>query len=158
MGGRGSGRRNGKPTVEGRRCVLLPIGLLIRNGLSDGQSTTIKFESAGSRFWADIEVDLTERLAPRIVLRYLPRTQNHGFVCERQEIDLTWTGTAFGGRRWWFVCPKTGKRVGVLYLPEDERKFLSREAHGLAYRSQRMTTEQRHREKRSIAGPMSSRR
>src|SRR6185503_19505754 len=90
----------------------------------------IKFEPGG-RFWADIEVDLTDKSTPHIVLRYLPRTQDHGFVCEHQKIDLAWSKTHFGGRRWWFMCPDAGKRVGILYLPEGERRFLSREAYGL---------------------------
>ena len=43
------------------------------------------------------------------------------------------------GRRWWFVCPKTAKRVSKLYLPPGAVTFASRGAHRLAYKSQRET-------------------
>ena len=54
-------------------------------------------------------------------------------------IDLVTTPQPFGGRRWWFVCPKTAKRVSKLYLPPGAVTFASRGAHRLAYKSQRET-------------------
>ena len=36
----------------------------------------------------------------------------------------------------WFMCPVTGRRARVLYLPDGGWQFASREAHGLSYRSQ----------------------
>ena len=54
----------------------------------------------------------------------------------KQEISLTTTHAHFGGARWWFVCPVTGKRVGRLHLPPGANQFLSRRAHGLAYACQ----------------------
>ena len=40
---------------------------------------------------------------------------------ERRESDywvqLETTPQPFGGRRWWFVCPRTGRRAAKLYLP-----------------------------------------
>jgi hypothetical protein len=32
-------------------------------------------------------------------------------------IQLETTPQPFGGRRWWFVCPRTGRRAAKLYLP-----------------------------------------
>lgn len=43
----------------------------------------------------------------------------------------------FGGLRWWFACPVTGRRVGKLYLPGGRSLFASRHAYRLAYQSQR---------------------
>ena len=43
------------------------------------------------------------------------------------------------GRRWWFVCPKTAKRVSKVYMPPGAVTFASRGAHRLAYKSQRET-------------------
>ena len=40
-----------------------------------------------------------------------------------------------GGRRWWFICPVTGKRVGKLYLPAGATHFVGRQAHDLTYTS-----------------------
>jgi hypothetical protein len=43
--------------------------------------------------------------------------------------------------RWWFQCPRTGRRVAKLCLPLGGWQFWSRRAYDLAYQSQR---EQRH--------------
>jgi hypothetical protein len=45
----------------------------------------------------------------------------------------------FGGLRWWFVCPRSNRRVRKLYLPLGGRHFWSRRAYRLAYASQRET-------------------
>lgn len=47
----------------------------------------------------------------------------------------------FGGRRWYFICPETGARAAVLYLPPGECRFLSRAAYGLRYRVEHQTSE-----------------
>jgi hypothetical protein len=54
----------------------------------------------------------------------------------RQTIAFATTKPRFGGTRWWFVCPSTGKRVGRLHLPPGATEFLSRRAHGLTYACQ----------------------
>jgi hypothetical protein len=43
----------------------------------------------------------------------------------------------FGGRRWFAICPRTGRRVSKLYKPNGARHFLARTNWRLAYRSQR---------------------
>ena len=43
----------------------------------------------------------------------------------------------FGGRRWWFVCPRTGRRAAKLHLPNGAFTFASRQAYRLAYACQR---------------------
>ncbi len=62
---------------------------------------------------------------------------------ERRESDywiqLVTTHQPFGGRRWWFVCPRTGRRAEKLYLPNGAFTSATRQAYGLAYRSQRET-------------------
>jgi hypothetical protein len=40
---------------------------------------------------------------------------------------------SFGGRRWWFICPVTAKRVGKLYVPNGATHFAGRKAHDLTY-------------------------
>jgi hypothetical protein len=46
---------------------------------------------------------------------------------ERREsdywIELATTPQPFGGRRWWFVCPRTGRRAEKLYLPNGAFTF-----------------------------------
>jgi hypothetical protein len=58
-------------------------------------------------------------------------------------IQLETTPQPFGGRRWWFVCPRTGRRAAKLYLPTGAFTFASLLAYRLAYRSQRETTHAR---------------
>ena len=48
-------------------------------------------------------------------------------------IGLTSTAAGFGGRRWWFVCPISGRRCAVLYLPRGAHRFGSAKSYGLAY-------------------------
>ena len=64
-----------------------------------------------------------------------------GWDGERREADywiqLETTPQPFGGRRWWFVCPRTGRRAAKLYLPNGAVTFASRQAYRLAYRCQR---------------------
>src|SRR5262245_15132173 len=50
-------------------------------------------------------------------------------------ISMTSTKLHSGGRRWWFICPATGKRVGKLYLPDGATHFAGRKAHELTYAS-----------------------
>lgn len=44
----------------------------------------------------------------------------------------------FGGRRWFMVCPRSGRRVLTLYLPNGAHQFAGRASLGLAYRVQRL--------------------
>ena len=47
------------------------------------------------------------------------------------------TEMANGGRRWWFLCPRTGRRTTKLFLPNDGWHFWSRHGYGLGYACQR---------------------
>jgi tRNA(Ile2) C34 agmatinyltransferase TiaS len=40
------------------------------------------------------------------------------------------------GRRWWFLCPRCRRRMGVLYLPSGRSAFRCRDCYHLRYRSQ----------------------
>jgi hypothetical protein len=54
-------------------------------------------------------------------------------------VSMVTTPCRFGGSRWWWLCPATGRRVGKLYPPNGGARFLSRGlgAYRLAYTSQR---------------------
>ncbi|MDB5379950.1 MAG: hypothetical protein JWR00_4396, partial [Rubritepida sp.] len=60
---------------------------------------------------------------------------------QQQVVEMESTPCRFGGRRWWWVCPATGRRCATLYLPNGGKQFLSRGrgAYRLAYSSQRET-------------------
>jgi hypothetical protein len=53
------------------------------------------------------------------------------------KVDLTRTQPTFGGHRWWFLCPRTGRRTTKLFLPNGGWHFWSRQAYGLGYACQR---------------------
>ena len=46
----------------------------------------------------------------------------------RQTVRLTFTRPNYGGKRWWMLCPVSGRRVGKLYLPPGGDVFASRQA------------------------------
>jgi hypothetical protein len=52
-------------------------------------------------------------------------------------VELTATPCRLGGQRWWFICPRTGRQVAKLYLPNGAGRFASRNAYRLAHASQR---------------------
>ena len=51
--------------------------------------------------------------------------------------------TALWCRRWWFICPRTGKQVSKLHLPPGAPIFASRQAYRLGHHSQRQTARDR---------------
>jgi hypothetical protein len=62
--------------------------------------------------------------------------KNKGPLIE-QSIKLVATQPRFGGKRWWFVCPRTGRKCLFLYSVGDSQGFFSRRALGLKYESQK---------------------
>ncbi len=142
MGGYGSGRSGGRATTDIGLTLSLPKLMrdrLFRPGCAWGGSlvwtNTTTGEQVGS---VGYEAHLGEE-SGRVRL-YYTTTRWGG---ERHESDywvgLTTTPQPFGGRRWWFVCPRTGRRVLKLHLPSGALTFASRRAYRLAYRCQRET-------------------
>jgi hypothetical protein len=55
----------------------------------------------------------------------------------KYKVYLTTTQPHYGGKRWWFICPSTGERCGVLFLAPSQTRFYSRKAFNhLPYTSQ----------------------
>jgi hypothetical protein len=140
MGGFGSGRGGGRPTTDS--CLTLDLSQLRRDGLF-----RLGFAGAGSLIWTNTktgertgsigyEAHLGEENG-RVRLHYTT-TRRDG---EKRESDywiqLETTPQPFGGRRWWFICPRTGLRAAKLYLPTGAFTFASRRAYRLAYACQR---------------------
>jgi len=55
-----------------------------------------------------------------------------------QEIQLTTSKTRFGGKRYWFVCPKCARRVGTLYKKSEFSGMQCRKCLGLKYLRQKV--------------------
>ncbi len=91
------------------------------------------------------EANLLDPAAAWLRLQYTATVRNTGAKTDRDyRVKLETTRPNYGGLRWWFLCPITGRRVRVLYLPGSGGSvFASRQALGLAYHSQRATAEDR---------------
>ena len=139
MGGLGSGRRGGGPTVE--NTVKLDIDWMMRSdAIQPGCHVT--GEMHFSLYDAPIDVKFESET----------RNGEHGWLRLRYQMTDCWSGQEievddkiylettrphFGGLRWWFVCPHQNRRVRALYLPLGGRHFWCRRAYGLDYASQR---------------------
>jgi hypothetical protein len=87
--------------------------------------------------WAEVEFAL--RLGARAGeahLRYDIEHLTRPTGRQDYRVVLVATPCRFGGLRWWWLCPATGRRVAKLYLPNGAQRFLSRGAYGLVYASQ----------------------
>lgn len=127
MGGFGSGRRGWRPVVEDG--IALDIGYLRRSGRSGGSLHWSKrgCEVAAIGWWIDLEAKL-------LTLNYVAGEAREPV---EQRIRLTTTAPHLGGVRWWMLCPYSGRRCLKLYSGWGFNRFASREALGIAYRSQR---------------------
>lgn len=61
-----------------------------------------------------------------------------GWASSTYDLPLYAQDQHLGGVRWFFACPLSGGRTPVLYLPAGGGCLGSREAHGLAFASQRL--------------------
>jgi hypothetical protein len=121
MGGYSSGRRDGGPLVEDG--WKLDLSHCVRNGLIlPGRYV------AGSMKWT-----LTST------------ARSTGAKVERDyRVPLETNRPNYGGLRWRFVCPLSGRRARVLYLPGSGGSvFVNRQAWRLACQSQRQGVEDR---------------
>jgi hypothetical protein len=141
MGGWGSGRHGERPTVEDG--LTIDLGLMLRRGWvrAGGSGTGTLSWSSNNETFSTIghRYNLTDPDNAHLILTYtrIPRDGSPEKV--EQRICLTWTRPTYGGRRWWMVCPHSGRRVGKLHLPPGGDRFASRLAWRLPYRSQRST-------------------
>ena len=131
MGGFGSGRPAQHVTCEAGLQIDL-ADPAIRTALSPNASIGGSWTwSSHGRVIASIGYVWSPSDA-RLVLRY-----NCNGAPIVQRITMTRSTPHFGGARWWFRCPFTGRRVRALYLPPGAREWGSRHAYKLTYQSQR---------------------
>lgn len=141
MGGWNSGRRGGKPTVEGCASIVLSINTVLR--ATEGRCLSrLRLEATinGQQQEILLPLDLdpkagTGTLAPKYDVQHVSTATGP----QHYSLPLVSTPCRFGGRRWWAICPATGRRAAILYLPNGGRRFLSWAAYRLAYQSQRET-------------------
>jgi hypothetical protein len=149
MGGLGSGRHGATPTIESTASYVLDIKSLA-GAFQTGQRVRGAIRFDGGRFPVVVTVDLTNEWNCFVELVDLTNEWNcfveliHPTRDEQQRVPiitdrvrLTSTEPTFGGRRWWFLCPRTARRTTKLFLPNGGSHFWSRQAYGLGYRCQR---------------------
>src|SRR3954468_18946084 len=129
----GSGRTGGNPTDEATGSFVFSfkslLGRLPRDAVGGG---TITFRSGRyGEFPVEVHVSTTDRATPYMELTHATRDGTGGRITYR--VGLTTTRPRYGGERWWFVCPATGRRAFKLYLPNGGRRFLSRAGYRLGY-------------------------
>lgn len=136
MGGYNSGRYRTRNRGTVDAALRLDIRVLRRRGFlvpgavtSGSQSWTRRGEETGS---VGVTVDLGNPDAGFVVVNFSlngdPRSQR---------IELTSQAMRYGGRRYYFRCPKHGRRCEV--LPMVGGVFASRQAQRLTYQSQSAT-------------------
>lgn len=136
MGGWNSGRRGGLPTVEDG--LRLDLGQLMRQGhIRLGCRTsgplTWRYAATGEEVASIMfEADCADLSSVCIRLTYTAKGTPMDY-----RLWLERTPCHFGGFRWWWRCPRSGRRVRVLCLPPGETMFVARAVYRLPYRSQR---------------------
>jgi hypothetical protein len=138
-------RGGGRPTVEG--SIILDVRDLraTRLGPSCPQSGTLQWTRTHSSppiCQAEYYIAPSDDAAI-LRLTSITRFDTSGrpIRMEGQAIRLVATIPPFGGRRWWFLCPHSGRRVMKLHLPFGARVFASRQAYQLGYTVQRESAE-----------------
>lgn len=133
MGGSNSGRWGGHPTAEATASYVLSMRH-IRPVPNARASYVVRFDEA---FPVLVTLDWTQTDFPHVTLAHRIRAGDEQGISYRVQISRS--PCRFGGWRWWWQCPSTGRRVFKLFLPLGGHRFLSRQAYRLGYASQRGT-------------------
>ena len=111
---------------------------LTRAGLEPGLLARTTLHYGEEQFPVELTIDTLGEDAGFIDLAHDTRdTRSPEWISYR--IPLSWSQPHYGGWRYWFCCPGTGKRAAKLFLPRGGHRFLSREAYRLGYACQRET-------------------
>jgi hypothetical protein len=86
---------------------------------------------ADGKFFVEVIADLRHEQQAFVELRHATRDPRGSDRYVTSRVQLVQTVPTFGGRRWWFVCPRTGCRTTK--FPNGGQHFLRRRAYGLAY-------------------------
>ena len=138
MGGWGSGRHGGRPTADS--SLFIDLAWMLRTGrASEGAhcrgtlSWSCRGEESGRIGYV---AAMHEPGDERLELNYT-NTRRGERKDVHQTVRLTFTQPHYGGKRWWMLCPVSGRRVGKLYLPPGGDIFASRQSWRMGYQSQR---------------------
>jgi len=121
----GAGRPAWRPKAEA--CLRLDVRDLARRKMLNGGSFGWHWSETHSGRWAaNIGIEVKGEV---VRLDYLVSGEVSG-----HDVHLARTACGFGGSRPWFLCPRCGSRVAVLFM--RSRTFVCRRCSGVAYTSQ----------------------
>ena len=150
MGGYGSGRSGARPAVEDGLTIDLPM-MMQRGWVCNGGAKyrgSLNWTTNGQeRATVSYGYSMVDPEAAYIELRYTRSPYGREPEKVVQRITLVATVPNYGGRRWWMICPYSGKRATKLYMPPGGDRFAGRAAWRLGYRSQRIAHRDRPFEK-----------
>ena len=135
MGGYGSGRRTDRPSTDA--CIRINLADLKRWGMLQRYCMNRR-----ERVWTvggEVVAQLTI-VADTDCLEPHPCLKITGVAFGRRIDCLVWLEAVdlpLGGERWYALCPKTGRRCAVLFLPPGTRQFASVKGWRIPYSSQR---------------------
>ena len=123
-------------TAEATASDVVSISALAP-AFQEGQCLTgsVHFDKGG--FPVLMTVDLTHEWNCFVELIHPTRDDRESDPMVIDRIQLTRTAPTYGGRRWWFLCPKTGYRATKLFLPNGRQHFWSRRGYDFGYACQR---------------------
>jgi hypothetical protein len=135
MGGYSSGRyrtRN-RGTVDAALRLDLRVmrrqGFLVPGAVTSGVQRWTRVATGEETGAVNVTVNLVDPASGHVTVRF-----NRNGEPKVQTIDLASTPMRYGGRRYYFLCPKHGRRCEV--LPMVGGVFASRQAGRLTYQSQ----------------------
>lgn len=105
--------------------------------LRSGKCLIAKISSDKGEFSVTLAVDTSDPRDGFVELIHATRDLQERERTVIDHIRLVWTTPTYGGRRWWFLCPRTACRTTKLLLPRGGWHFWSRQAYGLRYACQR---------------------
>lgn len=124
MGGPGSGRTGWRPLAE--NMLRLDVRQLQRKGwLCPGMAFTLHWTRGGNPA-GSISLSTSHDF---IRLMYSSGSGENREAMD-YEVTLDRTPCHYGGTRAWFLCPRCGRRVAMLY---GGKRFLCRHCHDLGY-------------------------
>ncbi len=132
--------RLGRPTVEGCGSIVIALGNLLKLGQGIPVFSVVYGGHLGSNpFSITVRVEFGSDYRGRLMISH---AAFHHMTCPvaaaAYTVELASIPWQFGGRRWFMLCPRSGRRVLKLYLPNGAQRFASRASMGLAYQVQRL--------------------
>ena len=135
MGGYSSGRyrERNRGTVDAAIRLDLRVmrrqGFLVPGAVTSGIQRWTRVATGEESGSVRVSVNLSDPASGSLTVRF-----NLNGEPKVQTIDLVGVPMRYGGRRYYFICPRHGRRCEV--LPSVGGVFASRQAHRLTYQSQ----------------------